>query len=126
MEEPVTDDMAAVMVEADTATFGADDGSCPAWCTEQVARGRPGSHVHRSDTREIPVTPHSWCQDMYWSGDDLRCTARDGITVFLTMTDDDRITEVVLQHGDMELPHFSLRAAEGLARHLSRLVQGAS
>jgi hypothetical protein len=62
---------------------------------------------------------------MSGSGADLDCAADEGVVTFLTMTDDDGITEVVLRHGNMELPHFSLEAAEELAGHLLRLVRGA-
>jgi hypothetical protein len=120
----VTRDTAAADGAAAPAA-GAGGGSCPAWCTEQVTHGRSGSHVHSSDSREIPVTGHWWCQDMDGSEGDLRCAAEGGIVAFLTMTDDDGITEVVLQHGNMELPHFTLEAAEELAWHLLGLVQKA-
>jgi hypothetical protein len=103
----------------------ANGGSCPQWCAEQVTPGSSGSHVHCSGGREIPVTRHWWCQDMSGSGTDLDCAAAEGIVAFLTMTDDDGSTEVVLRHGNMELPHFSLRAAEELAGHLLRLVRDA-
>jgi hypothetical protein len=121
----VTDDGAAGDVGADAPATGAGGGSCPAWCTEQAMHGRSGSHVHLSAGREIPVTPHWWCLDMDGSGADLHCAAGDGIVAFLTMSDDDGITEVVLQHGNMELPHLSLQAAEELAWHLLGLVHKA-
>jgi len=123
-EDPATENAAAPAVEAGNPA-GAGGGSCPAWCTEQVTHGRSGNHVHSSDVREVPVTGHWWCLDMDGGDDDLRCAAGDGIVAFLTMTDDDGITEVVLQHGNMELPHFTLQAAEELAWHLLGLVQKA-
>jgi hypothetical protein len=119
----VTDDMARPDVAGSTP--GTGGGSCPAWCTERVRHGRPGSHVHRSDGRQVPVTQHWWCHDMERSGTELRCTTDDGIVAFLTMADDDGIVEVVLQHGDMELPHVSLADAAELARHLLGLAQAA-
>jgi hypothetical protein len=104
-----------------TAAAGGNGSSCPSWCTQKAEHAEPGSHVHRSAERQVPVTPHWWCLDMGELDADLRCTA-GGITAFLTMADSDGRTEVVLQHGDMELPHVSLGAAEQLARHLSQLV----
>jgi hypothetical protein len=97
--------------------------ACPAWCSEKVAHAGPVSYVHCSSARQVPVNRHWWCLDMQDSGTDLRCGTDDGIVAFLTMADDDGITEIVLQHGDMELPHLSPRAAEELARHLLRLAQ---
>jgi hypothetical protein len=117
------DGSAAIGAQAPAAGAGGD--SCPGWCAERVTHGLSGSHVHCSDSREIPVTRHWWCHDMSDSGPDLDCAAEEGIVAFLTMTDDDGITEVVLRHGNMELPHFSLQAAEELAGHLLRLVRNA-
>jgi hypothetical protein len=102
---------------------GGGSGSCPAWCSEKVAHAGPVSYVHCSSGRQAPVNQHWWCLDMHDSGTDLRCATNDGIVAFLTMADDDGITEIVLQHGDMELPHLSPRAAEELARHLLRLAR---
>jgi hypothetical protein len=102
--------------------------ACPEWCSEKAAHAGPASYVHCSSARQAPVNRHWWCldmqdRDMQDSGTDLRCGTDDGIVAFLTMADDDGITEIVLQHGDMELPHLSPRAAEELARHLLRLAQ---
>lgn len=121
----MTDDMAGSVVDADAPAVEVGGGSCPAWCIERARHGRPGCHVHRSAARQVPVTPHWWCHDMQGSGAELRCTSGDGIVAFLTMADDDGITEVVLQHGDMELPHVSLQAAEELGRQLRQLGQDA-
>jgi hypothetical protein len=102
---------------------GGESGSCPAWCSEKVVHVGPVSYVHCSSGRQAPVNQHWWCLDMDDSGTDLRCATNDGIVAFLTMADDDGITEIVLQHGDMELPHLSPRAAEELAKHLLRLAR---
>jgi hypothetical protein len=120
----VTKETAAAVVRL-IPTAGAGGGSCPAWCSEKVAHARPGSHVHRSVDRQVPVTRHWWCLDMRDIGAYLQCATGGGIVAFLTMADDDGITEVVLQHGDMELPHVSLRAAEELAGHLRQLAASA-
>lgn len=108
------------------STGGTGGGPCPAWCSEKAAHARPGSYVHRSTGRQAPVNRHWWCLDMHDSGAGLRCTTSEGIVAFLAMADDDGITEIVLQHGDMELPHISPRAAEELAGHLRRLAQTAA
>jgi hypothetical protein len=120
----VTDDKAGSVIDADTPAV-ATGSSCPSWCTEQVRHGRPGSHVHRSAGRQVPVTAHWWCHDVQGSGTELRCGTDEGIVAFLTMADDDGIVEVVLQHGDMELPHVTLGAADELATHLLGLVRSA-
>jgi hypothetical protein len=121
----VTDDRAGSVVGEAARIAQAGGGSCPAWCTEQVRHSRPGSHVHRSASRQVAVTAHWWCHDVQGSGADLRCTSDDGIVAFLTMADDDGVIEVVLQHGDMELPHVSLQAADELAINLLQLVRAA-
>jgi hypothetical protein len=123
-KDPVTKETAAAVVRLVPA--GESSGnSCPAWCSEKAAHARPGSYVHRSAARQAPVNRHWWCLDMRDSGDGLSCATSEGIVAFLAMADDDGITEVVLQHGDMELPHVSPRAAEELAGHLLRLAQTA-
>ena len=94
-------------------------------CIRVGRNGDVSDHVHRSDGRQVPVTQHWWCHDMEGSGADLRCTTDDGIVAFLTMADDDGIVEVVLQHGDMEMPHIRLADAAELAGHLLELVQAA-
>jgi hypothetical protein len=120
----VTQNMAAAVTRpAPTVRAGA--GSCPAWCAEQDEHVRAASHVHRSAGRQVPVTRHWWCLDMRDLGADLRCATTGGIVAYLTMADDDGLTEIVLQHGDMELPHVSPQAAEELAGHLLQLAQRA-
>jgi hypothetical protein len=125
MQDPAAQDGAAARVGARAPAAAAGGGSCPGWCAEQVRHGLSGGHVHCSDGREVPVTRHWWCHDMNGDGTDLDCAAEEGVVAFLTMTEDDGVTEVVLRHGNMELPHFSLQAAEELAGHLLRLVRDA-
>jgi hypothetical protein len=120
----VTQKMAAAVTRP-APTVRAAGGSCPAWCSEQDEHARGASHVHRSVGCRVPVTRHWWCLDMRDLGADLRCATSGGITAFLTMTDDDGVTEVVLEHGDMELPHVSPQAAEELAGHLLQLAHTA-
>jgi hypothetical protein len=120
----VTQKMAAAVVRSMPAAVPQGPG-CPEWCAEKNEHGRAASQVHRSVGRQVPVTRHWWCLDMRDLGADLRCASNGGIIAFLTMTDDDGVTEIVLQHGDMELPHVSPQAAEELAGHLRQLARRA-